>query len=156
MSTSSTMSQPSGCNRNNRDAVEIAWSCLAVIFACAWKAVHPDVPHKHLKGLKWQHARRRLYMTLWTILVPEMVVWRAANQWFKARRMSEAYKERHMQHMEVNESDTPALPMYRKCVRYPCASELGLNGSRIHRLHSELVSHSDVPKASASVSTVSP
>lgn len=140
------MSQPSGCEGTDRSALRIAWSCVAVIFACAWKAVHPDVPPKHLRGSKWKLARRRLYMTLWTILVPELVVMRAAYQYFQARRVSEVYKEQHMEDIELN---TGALPRYRKCVKYHFASGLMFNASQIRRLYSESVSIV-VPKTSAS------
>ncbi|KAL4258801.1 hypothetical protein AB1N83_009427 [Pleurotus pulmonarius] len=81
----------------DRSAVGITWSCAAVILACVWKAVHPNVPPPNSRESWWAIALRRLYMTLWTILLPEVVVMRAAAQWCEARRTSEVYQEQHPQ-----------------------------------------------------------
>ncbi|KAF7430672.1 hypothetical protein PC9H_006381 [Pleurotus ostreatus] len=95
MSTNSDASQlGSGCDRS---AIDITWSCAAVILACVWKAVHPNVPppDSDSRGSKRAFVLRRLYMTLWTILLPEVVVLRAATQWHETRRIAEAYKKQH-------------------------------------------------------------
>lgn len=122
MSTNSTISRPSGCVGSDRDTVGIAWSCIAVIFACAWKAVHPEVPPESLRQSTWKLARRRLYMTLWTILLPELVVARAVFQWMEARDISEEYKQQHTGDDESNtdpmHAGDVAQPKYRKCVHH--------------------------------------
>ncbi|KAJ8514782.1 hypothetical protein ONZ45_g7720 [Pleurotus djamor] len=73
---------------NHRTAVQIAWSCAAIIFACTWSAVHPNVPSSRVASIKWKMAWRRLRMMLWTILLPEMMVAWAAKQWSDTRKIS--------------------------------------------------------------------
>ncbi|KAF4569884.1 hypothetical protein EYR36_009686 [Pleurotus pulmonarius] len=99
MSTSSTFSQEGDCERS---AIAIAWSCMTVIIACTWKAVHPNVPPANLRASKWTLACRRLYMTFWTILLPELVIWRAAREWFEARHLSATYKQEYSGDTESN------------------------------------------------------
>lgn len=87
--TAMSISSSSQINNCERSAWGIAWSCLAVIIACAWKAVHLDVPNHESTSRQWW---RRTRMTLWTLFVPEFVIRRAAIQWFQAQTITEDYK----------------------------------------------------------------
>lgn len=69
----------------------ISWSCLAVIIACAWKAIHLDVPTPTSSRQWWRRTR----MTLWTIFVPEFAIRRAAIQWFRARQVSGKHNDKN-------------------------------------------------------------
>ncbi|KAL4255515.1 hypothetical protein AB1N83_012890 [Pleurotus pulmonarius] len=137
MSTNATASQLS--SGSDRSAIDITWSCIAVIFACVWKAVHPNVPPPDSRGSKRESVLRRLCMTLWTILLPELVVFRAAAQWHEARRISEAYIKHHPGDIDIplnagaRSSRDVAQPKHR----------------RLYSLLSSLVSPSDVPRNSA-------
>ncbi len=105
----------------DRSAIDITWSCAAVILACVWKAVHPNVPPPNSRESWWEIALRRLYMTLWTILLPEVVVMRAAAQWCEARRTSEVYQKQHPQDTipligGAGSSKDTDQPKFKKCV----------------------------------------
>ncbi|KAJ8514780.1 hypothetical protein ONZ45_g7722 [Pleurotus djamor] len=71
-----------------RSEMQIVWSCVAIIFACTWTAIHPNVPSARVGSSHWRMGLRRVRMMLWTILVPEMMVAWAAKQWVDARRIS--------------------------------------------------------------------
>ncbi|KAJ8514786.1 hypothetical protein ONZ45_g7721 [Pleurotus djamor] len=72
-----------------RSAVQIAWSCIAIIFACTWTAVHPNVPPASVSTSQWRMAWRRIKMMLWTILLPDLMMVEASIQRARARRISE-------------------------------------------------------------------
>lgn len=69
---------------NDRSTVDIIWSCLVVIFSCTWVAIHPNIPPRHIRSSRWKMLRRRIFLMLWAILVPELMVMWAVHQWFDA------------------------------------------------------------------------
>ncbi|KAF9002070.1 hypothetical protein BDQ17DRAFT_1226231, partial [Cyathus striatus] len=73
-----------------RGVREIVWSCLATTFACTWIAVHPNIPA--LGESWWTVNQRRLKTMLWTLIVPEMIMWWALRQAAGASRIQEKHK----------------------------------------------------------------
>lgn len=60
----------------------IIWSCLATIFACAWVAVHRNVPDP--KSGAARINLERVGITVCALLVPEYIVAWAIRQWIIA------------------------------------------------------------------------
>jgi hypothetical protein len=59
---------------NNRSIFSIVWSCVATLFACAWVAVHPDIPGLDDEG--FDHFFHRMKLLIWVLLSPEAIlVW---------------------------------------------------------------------------------
>ncbi|KAJ8463465.1 hypothetical protein ONZ45_g17570 [Pleurotus djamor] len=78
-------------NNDNDDArtpIEIAWSSIAVIFACTWIAIHPNIPPVNIRASQWLLWRRRVFLMLWALLVPELMIQWAVKQWFDALDVS--------------------------------------------------------------------
>ncbi|KZP34107.1 hypothetical protein FIBSPDRAFT_1035948 [Athelia psychrophila] len=65
----------------------IIWSCLATIFACAWVAVHRNVPDPTSSLIRVNLDR--VAITICALLVPEYMVGWAVRQWLVARRIAE-------------------------------------------------------------------
>ncbi|KAF7424265.1 hypothetical protein PC9H_009571 [Pleurotus ostreatus] len=76
---------------DTRSPLGIAWSCLAIIFACTWTAIHPNIPSERIRHSEWKLRRWRLIQAIWALMVPELMVMWAVQQWAEARRVSEAY-----------------------------------------------------------------
>ncbi|KAH6911633.1 hypothetical protein BKA70DRAFT_1423394 [Coprinopsis sp. MPI-PUGE-AT-0042] len=71
---------------NYRSIREIIWSCLSVVFACTWTAVHPNV--YGYQSTYWQRTRRRTLLFLLALLMPEVnLVW-SVKQWLGAREIT--------------------------------------------------------------------
>ncbi|KAF8346215.1 hypothetical protein F5887DRAFT_126696 [Amanita rubescens] len=72
-----------------RTLLNIILSCVSTIFLCTWVALHPDVPdNPHEIGWKTGllgdlRAKRIAIMPL-AILVPEVILFLAFNQWIKS------------------------------------------------------------------------
>lgn len=64
----------------------IIWSCLATIAACAWVAVHRNVPDPR-SGMVRVNLDRVL-ITICALLVPEYIIGWAVRQWLTARRIA--------------------------------------------------------------------
>ena len=71
----------------DRSVLDILWSCLATTFACTWVSVHPNVPFKN-EG-KWAILIRRLFLMLFSILAPEIMIMWAFKQWKGALKIRE-------------------------------------------------------------------
>ncbi|PBK58881.1 hypothetical protein ARMSODRAFT_899977, partial [Armillaria solidipes] len=76
------------CTGDRRTLLSIIWSCLATIFACTWLAVHPNVPGRNIttKGAISRATERAKIMAI-TILVPEIIVAWAAEQFIVALKL---------------------------------------------------------------------
>ncbi|KAG6820555.1 hypothetical protein H0H93_015440 [Arthromyces matolae] len=72
---------------NDRSIYSIVWSCLTVIFACTWLAVHPNVP---LAGERL--FTRRLKIFGLALIAPELIVLWAIRQWVSSRKLARKYK----------------------------------------------------------------
>ena len=75
---------------NTRTIWNIIWSCFSTVVACAWIAVHPNIPA--LEDSKWKILRRRLMVTAYILLAPEMVIMWAARQYRDARLLAEEFQ----------------------------------------------------------------
>ncbi|KZP22259.1 hypothetical protein FIBSPDRAFT_1043726 [Athelia psychrophila] len=64
----------------------IIWSCLATIFACAWVAVHRNVPDP--ASSMTRVSLDRIAITICALLVPEYMIGWAARQWLVAHRIA--------------------------------------------------------------------
>ncbi|KAF8154686.1 hypothetical protein B0H34DRAFT_717476 [Crassisporium funariophilum] len=85
-----TCNCPDVCNQ--RQTLDIVWSCLVTVFACTWVAVHPNIPATSDK--EWTVIARRLRTMVWTIFAPEMVICWAIRQWIGARAIADKYRSR--------------------------------------------------------------
>ena len=63
---------------NTRTIWNIIFSCFSTLFACAWIAVHPNIPAPG--DSPWKILRRRLMIMTFVLLAPEMVIIWAARQ----------------------------------------------------------------------------
>lgn len=93
----STNIPPSYLTRNDdtfgtRSMWGITWSCLSTIFACAWIAVHPNMPGP--KDSHWTVFRRRILIIVYVLVAPEIVIAWAARQHFGARQLAKIYEGR--------------------------------------------------------------
>ncbi|THU93039.1 hypothetical protein K435DRAFT_967452 [Dendrothele bispora CBS 962.96] len=89
-----------------RTVEEILYSCLAVVFACTWVAIHPNIPRHfelHLDdpdeiedSFTISGARvfaQDVITMLLSLLAPELIVLWALRQWFAARLIAKKYSE---------------------------------------------------------------
>ncbi|KAF4600347.1 hypothetical protein EYR38_004972 [Pleurotus pulmonarius] len=84
----------SGDDIDPRSVYEIVWSCVAVVFACTWVAIHPNVPPKHIRTSRWRRLRRRVCLMIWALLVPELMVMWAVGQWSSADIVSREFGDK--------------------------------------------------------------
>jgi hypothetical protein len=63
---------------NTRTMWNIVLSCFSTLFACAWVAVHPNIPAPG--DPQWKIFLRRLMIMIFVLLAPEMVIIWAARQ----------------------------------------------------------------------------
>ncbi|RXW11230.1 hypothetical protein EST38_g14625 [Candolleomyces aberdarensis] len=68
---------------NYRSTAQIVTSCLSTVLLCTWFTIHPDV--YGYKSTWKQRVRVKVELFVWTLLVPELVMMWACNQWFGAR-----------------------------------------------------------------------
>ncbi|KAJ7853252.1 hypothetical protein B0H13DRAFT_1643092, partial [Mycena leptocephala] len=84
-------SSSDSCDNINdcRKLFDVVWGCLAIIFACTWVSVHPNVPSPNQSRLVlfW----RRLRMMVITVIAPELMVGFAARQFIAARVLSKEF-----------------------------------------------------------------
>ncbi|KAG7085849.1 hypothetical protein E1B28_003385 [Marasmius oreades] len=84
-------SEPSICD-DTRTTAEIIWTCLSVIFLCAWTSVHPNVPNlcrsQHWALVFWDEAK----ITFVALIAPELMVLWSIRQWLAARKMAKGYR----------------------------------------------------------------
>jgi len=72
-----------------RSKEDIIWSSLAVIFACTWVSVRPNIPAHDDSQLK--NFLRRAGLMFWTLMVPEVVIVWAMREWYAARRFTKEF-----------------------------------------------------------------
>lgn len=70
--------------------VKIVWSCLAVIFACTWVSVHPNLPGDKETAL--HVVLRKLSIMVDALLAPELVLFWAMRQWLGSRIIAKRYQ----------------------------------------------------------------
>lgn len=69
---------------NVRGTLDVLISCSITIALCAWTAYHPNV-HPNMSKLK--HMQRRMCWVLAAIVVPEVNLFCALDQWWTARKL---------------------------------------------------------------------
>jgi hypothetical protein len=107
-----------GCGdiRSCRTVEEIIYSCIAVVFACTWVAIHPNIPRKFAvaEEIEWWENEEdaedyretgdsftvhSAVVTLQSVLImilalitPELIIYWAIRQWFAARQIAKDYE----------------------------------------------------------------
>ncbi|KAG2338838.1 hypothetical protein BDR05DRAFT_1003916 [Suillus weaverae] len=76
---------------NIRTLWNIISSCGLTLFACAWTAIHPDIPRVD-EGVFW-HTFRRLHFMMVMLLAPEGITAFAAWQFFSARQAAKDFND---------------------------------------------------------------
>ncbi|THU80835.1 hypothetical protein K435DRAFT_767780 [Dendrothele bispora CBS 962.96] len=89
-----------------RTVEEILYSCLAVVFACTWVAIHPNIPRKFDIGYadpneiadSFTISSARVFAQdvitmILSLLAPELIVLWAMRQWFAARQIAKKYSK---------------------------------------------------------------
>jgi len=79
-----------GTPSETRTIWNIIWSCLSTLFACAWIAVHPNIPAPG--DSEWKIFRRRLMIMTYVLLAPELVIIWAARQHRDANVLAEKFQ----------------------------------------------------------------
>lgn len=72
--------------RSCRQLSDIIFSCLATLFTCNWVVLHPDVPKEG-----WDTSdiiRRRLWHAIVALVLPEVTLYNAIQEYFKAAVMT--------------------------------------------------------------------
>ena len=72
---------------DTRTIWDIICSCFSTLFACAWIAVHPNIPEDSMEIL-----RRRIMIMTYVLLAPEMVIIWAARQHRDANLLAEKFQ----------------------------------------------------------------
>ena len=90
VSTFQSILSRGGAPSNTRTIWNIIWSCFSTLFACAWIAVHPNIPA--LKDSRWEILRRRIMIMAFVLVAPEMVIMWAARQHRDARLLVEEFR----------------------------------------------------------------
>ncbi|THU93052.1 hypothetical protein K435DRAFT_670906 [Dendrothele bispora CBS 962.96] len=87
-----------------RTVGEILYSCLAVVFACTWVAIHPNIPrlfdkwedHEIKDSFTISGARafaQDVITMILSLLAPELIILWALRQWFAARKIAKKYSK---------------------------------------------------------------
>ena len=74
-----------------RSLSSIIWSCLAIIFACTWIAVHPNIPGP--KDSQWTVLCKRMKIMGYFIFAPGIVLGWAAKQHWAAMQIAKRHRE---------------------------------------------------------------
>ncbi|KIK51314.1 hypothetical protein GYMLUDRAFT_181609 [Collybiopsis luxurians FD-317 M1] len=75
-----------------RTLFQIVWSCVSVLIACTWVAIHPNVPSPREGVLSI--LARKVGLMIVTLIAPEVVVLWAARQWFSARELAKRHRDK--------------------------------------------------------------
>ncbi|KIK66301.1 hypothetical protein GYMLUDRAFT_139298, partial [Collybiopsis luxurians FD-317 M1] len=75
-----------------RTRLQIIWSCVAVLVACTWASIHPNIPSP--KDNWWKVLRRKIGLMLLCLLAPELLVMWAVRQWVEAWLLWNRYRHR--------------------------------------------------------------
>ncbi|KAG1730950.1 uncharacterized protein EDB91DRAFT_737230 [Suillus paluster] len=100
---------------DTRTLWDILWSCAATLFACAWTAIHPNIPG--MKEGKLTITSRRLLIMVMALIAPELMITWAARQFFSARAAAKEFNDEfgsqhaqaHGDHGDIAESTATLL-----------------------------------------------
>ena len=73
-----------------RDIWSIVWSCLTVILACTWAALHRDIPPKNVHWIIV--FANRIWTTIVAFFTPEFMAFMAIMEFDEARRVKKMFK----------------------------------------------------------------
>ncbi|KAF8154285.1 hypothetical protein B0H34DRAFT_721266 [Crassisporium funariophilum] len=90
--SSEILRRDAGDNCNLRSIWDIIWSCLATLFACTWITIHPNLPAP--SDGKLTLFARRLGVTAFALVAPEVLFVLAARQWFAASEIAKKHREK--------------------------------------------------------------
>ncbi|THU80829.1 hypothetical protein K435DRAFT_972603 [Dendrothele bispora CBS 962.96] len=89
-----------------RTVEEILYSCLAVVFACTWVAIHPNIPRRFEYDVddpdeiedSFTISSARVFAQdvitmILSLLAPELIVLWALRQWFASRQIAKKYSQ---------------------------------------------------------------
>jgi hypothetical protein len=77
---------PDQADCNERQVLDILWSCLSTIFACTWVSIHPNIkPPTHDK---WNGTLTRIHIMNLGVLLPELIFLWAMRQWVGAQYLA--------------------------------------------------------------------
>ncbi|OAX39404.1 hypothetical protein K503DRAFT_865460 [Rhizopogon vinicolor AM-OR11-026] len=85
------MSDSSTGSSNTRTLWDIIWSCAVTLFACAWTAIHPNIPGMD-EGKVAIFSRRLLIMAI-VLIAPEFIIAWAMRQFLSARRTANEFDD---------------------------------------------------------------
>lgn len=83
---------------SSRTINHILWSCLTIIFACTWVAIHPNLPGP--KDSAFQRLRRQVITMLSAVLAPELLAFWALRQRLVATRFQEEFNRLYNENSE--------------------------------------------------------
>ncbi|KAJ3989478.1 hypothetical protein F5890DRAFT_1400941 [Lentinula detonsa] len=86
-----TSSKSCDSSGSPRTVLGILWSCMAVLFACTWVAVHPNIPRPN-QIQWWKNTKKRIGFMILTLVAPEATLWIAVRQWLAARELVKRYR----------------------------------------------------------------
>ena len=69
---------------------DIIKGCTATLIACTWVSVHPNMTAQKDRTVRVMLVR--LELMIWSLLVPEMVIFWALRQWIGAYALSKLHK----------------------------------------------------------------
>lgn len=72
-----------------RGEYDIVVSCLTTVFACAWTAIHPNIPS--MANSRWNGLMRRILTTVYALIAPETITAWALLQNFAAKKIARNY-----------------------------------------------------------------
>ncbi|THU84080.1 hypothetical protein K435DRAFT_620228, partial [Dendrothele bispora CBS 962.96] len=86
-----------------RTVEKILYSCIAVVFACTWIAIHPNIPRHFDLGRGAEIANsfaisearviaQGVISMFLSLLAPELIVFWALRQWFAAKHIAKKYR----------------------------------------------------------------
>jgi hypothetical protein len=100
------LSSSSSCY-NTRTLWTIIWTCAATLSACAWTAIHPNI--NGVKETRVAFTIRRLFVTVMTLIAPELIITWAARQLFSAREarndFNNAIRAHHAKTQDENKAE---------------------------------------------------
>ncbi|TFK59599.1 hypothetical protein BDN72DRAFT_965993 [Pluteus cervinus] len=87
---------------SSRTLYSIVQSCLFTFFACVYQAIHPNIPNP--SASRWRIRKERLIVMAYMLLVPELVIYWAAEQWCSAREIADLINDRVLEKLETKEA----------------------------------------------------
>ncbi|KAG2033102.1 hypothetical protein BDR03DRAFT_902971 [Suillus americanus] len=96
---------PSG--DNTRTLWDIMWSCALTLFACAWTAIHPNIPG--MAEGKFTIFSRRLGIMLAMLIAPELMITWATLQFLSARDAAKAFNDAFSAQLHQAHNDHPDI-----------------------------------------------